>query len=521
VKLQTKVAAPKDAAAVILLNKDFSQVLWAQRNPEIKFLGGWHAFPGGKLEASDAEIKIENCSDTELAKFVVCAVRETFEEVGVLLVRGGEKLTKGQFASLHDDLISGRMSFAEILEHWGLRIDAEDFFYAGFWTTPEFSPVRFKTRFFCAVCPARQTPYAAITELQNVEFIVPKDALQAWAKSEVLISPPVLVSLKELFAENNSRVNSNTNKTAIMQTKASPKTENQNPETISQTLLEKSQKFDGQINFIELNPRVICFPLKTETLPPATHTNSFIVGKKEFVIIDAAARELSQQLAFHEFIDSFIEKGFICQAIIVTHLHQDHFGDETVLQNHLLEKFDLHVPILAHKLTAESLAGKIKFDRFIKDEEVFQLRDEDGNLFELKTLHTPGHARGLLCFYDEAFGLLLSGDNVIGAGSVIIAPPEGNMINYLNSLERMKNLPNLRFLCGSHGAAVFGAKDKIESYIKHRLEREREIQQAIENGAESVGEIVEKVYADVSPELWKLAEKSVEAHLEKLKEAKV
>ena len=91
------------------------------------------------------------------------------------------------------------------------------------------------------------------------------------------------------------------------------------------------------------------------------------------------------------------------------------------------------------------------------------------------------------------------------------------MIDYLNSLERIKNLPNLRFLCGSHGAAICDAKGKIENYIVHRLERERKILEAIENGAKSVREIVEKVYQDVSPELWKLAEKSVEAHLEKLK----
>jgi glyoxylase-like metal-dependent hydrolase (beta-lactamase superfamily II) len=234
-------------------------------------------------------------------------------------------------------------------------------------------------------------------------------------------------------------------------------------------------------------------------------------------VVDAAAREPSRQIAFHEFIDSFVEKGFVCKAIVVTHIHQDHFGGETVLQKHLLEKFGLRVPILAHKLTAESLAGKIEFDRFIEDEEVFQLQDDGGKTFELKALHAPGHARGHLCFYDEAFGFLLSSDNVIGTGSVIIAPPEGNMIDYLNSLERMKNLPNLKFLCGSHGAAIFGAKDKIESYIAHRLERERKILEAIENDAESVREIVEKVYTDVSPNLWKLAEKSVEAHLEKLK----
>lgn len=130
--MNQKSATPKDASAVILLNAAGNQVLWARRNPQLAFLGGWHAFPGGKLEASDALVTVKNCEDAEIARFIVCAVREAFEEVGVLLVKNGEKLTSGQRASLHDDLISGRMTFAEILAHWNLHIDARDFYYAGF-----------------------------------------------------------------------------------------------------------------------------------------------------------------------------------------------------------------------------------------------------------------------------------------------------------------------------------------------------------------------------------------------------
>ena len=110
---------------------------------------------------------------------------------------------------------------------------------------------------------------------------------------------------------------------------------------------------------------------------------------------------------------------------------------------------------------------------------------------------------------------------MVGTGSVLIAPPEGNMTDYLQSLERLKNLPNLQFLCGSHGAAVFDAKGKIESYIAHRLEREKKIMEAIENGANDIKEIVAKVYTDVSTTLYQLAELSVQAHLEKINEDKI
>ena len=503
--MNQKPATPKDAAAIILLNQDLRQVLWAQRNPKLSFLGGWHAFPGGKVELDDSEIEVKNCIDKDLEKFIVAAVRECFEETGVLLVRNGEKLTTGQRASLHDDLISGRSTFAEILAHWNLWIDAEDFFYTGFWTTPQFSPVRFKTRFFLAVCPPRQAPYAAISEMQNVGFITPEQALERWENSEVLISPPVLISLKEL-ADSKFKVQNSKSVPTIL-----------NLKSLVLNLLKNSQKLDGNIHYIELNPRIICFPLKTDTLPSATHTNCFIVGKREFVVIDAASKDESEQRKLFELVDSFVEKGFVCKSIIISHLHQDHFGGETALQKRLEEKFNLKIPISAHKITAESLKDKVKIERFIEDDEVFRLKDENGKGFELKVLHTPGHARGHLVFYDEQFGFLLSSDNVVGAGSVLIAPPEGNMTDYLNSLERMKNLPNLRFLCGSHGAAVYDAKGKIKEYIAHRLERERQILEVLESGAKTPREIVEKVYVGLKPELTKLAEKSVEAHLEKLK----
>lgn len=481
-----------DAAALILLKDD--KVYLAQRNPQIKFLGGWHAFPGGKVDADDSNVNIENCSDESLKRFIAAAARETFEEVGVLMARSGEKLTKGQIASLRDDLVSGRNTFAEILEHWGLHIDAEDFRYAGNWITPAFSPVRFDTKFFVARCPPKQTPQT-FGEFTQGEFLAPREFLARRDDSQILISPPVFVSLKEL-AESDLQI-------AV------------------ENLLRKSKETNGNIDYVEINPHITIVLLRTKPLPPDTHTNCFIVGKKEFTVIDAAARDAAEQAKLHKLIDSLIENGGRCTQIIVSHLHADHFGGETTLQKHLREKFLTEVPISAHRLTAESLRGKVEFQRFVENCETFRLKDDRGKDFEMRTLHTPGHARGHLAFYDESTGFLLSSDNVIGADSVVIALPEGNLKDYLASLQMLLNLPNLRYLCGSHGTAVFDAEAKIEKYIAHRLEREKQIIEAIENGAKSTREIVEKVYAGLSPDLLKLAEKSVEAHLEKIEADKI
>lgn len=489
--MKHKIAAPRIAAATILVNADLTKVLWARRNPELKFLGGFHGFTGGKLDESDPETEVRNCSNAEMKSLIACAARETFEEIGVLLVRNGDKLTQGQRKSLHDDLISGRSTFAEILELWGLWIDAEDFTHTGFWTTPEFSPMRFKTHFFIAVCPPRQTPYRAITELQEIEFIDAREALEMWSRSKVLIAPPILISLKELAKSTNVQ-------------------------RASKRLLQRSRAAEGNINYIELNSRLVCVPLRTNTLPPATHTNCFIVGKKDFVIIDAATPFSDEQEKLFTIIDDFVERGYNCREIIVSHLHPDHFGGEMALKNHLKRKFNLDVPISAHKITGESLDGKVNFEHFIEDGHTYQLKNCDEETFAFTTIHTPGHARGHLCFYDSEFGFLLSSDNVVGMGTVVIAPPEGDMSIYLDSLKRMKNLPNLNFLCGSHGAAVYNAPGKIDAYIEHRLEREEQILQTVRQGFKTPSEIVKKVYGGLNSNLIPLAEKSVEAHLEKL-----
>ena len=485
------------ASAVILLSHDAKRVLWAQRNPAIKFLGGFHAFPGGKTDAGDHLIEVSNLEDESLKPFIVSAVREAFEEVGILLVRGGEKLTRGQRVSLHDDLTSGRSTFAEILDDWGLSIDAEDFHYSGFWTTPVFSPIRFKTHFFLARCPAKQQPYSAIGEMVDVDFIDPAEAMERWRRSEVLMSPPVLIALKTLASLGG----------VTDEPAAHP----------ARTLREVSAVTNGEIHYVEINPHSFIIPLRTKTLPPATHTNCFIIGRKEFIVVDAASLEEGEQNRLHELVDALIAEGGVCKKIYVSHLHSDHFGGERALQKHLAERHGLDVKIRTHTLTAESLEGKATFDETVDGDETIVLKDESGNDFTIEVLHTPGHARGHLCFYDPARGFLISCDNVINTGSVVIAPPEGNMSDYLKSLERMKALPGLKSLCGSHGTAVYDAKKKIDAYIVHRMQRERQVFDCWSSGITDIPAIVEKLYVGLDPALNRLAEKSVEAHLEKLR----
>ena len=482
-------ATPKDAAAVILLRAQTDrarpEVYWVRRSERLAFLGGFHAFPGGQRDEVDAKTRVENVPDAEeAAAMIACAARELFEELGVLIARGSETLTKGQRVSLLDDLESGRMTFDALLAHYGLHLDANDFTFVGRWVTPPFSPRRFDTWFFLAECPAKQEPQVTPGELETGEWIAAEEAVARWQRSEVITAPPVLHALKTLAGGLD--------------------------EDLVARFLSVAQARRETVRRIEFRPGFICFPVRTPTKPPATHTNCYLIGSRELVIIDPASPYEEEQAALAACVDDLIKEGRTIREIILTHLHPDHVGGVNALAKHLGGR----TPVAAHRLTAEGLGDSIRVDRFIEDGELIELAGEPQ--ITLRAMHTPGHARGHLCFYEERTGALVTGDNIVGLGSVLIDPPEGNMRDYFASLERMSALANLSVLFGAHGPAIGNAHAKIAEYIAHRREREEKILAAVRAGASTPQEIVARVYTDVSPKAHAMAERAVIAHLEKL-----
>ncbi len=488
----TGAAIPKDAAAIILLGHQTNpvdpEVFLVKRSEKLAFLGGFYAFPGGQFDATDGEATVENCPQPEMRVAISCAAREMFEETGVLLVRGGETLTAGQRKSLLDDLESGRMSWPDLLRHYNLHLDANDFTYVGRWVTPPFSARRFDTWFFLANCPPKQQPRVIKGELESGEWISAKRAHECWQRSELLAVPPTLHALKTLgdgLANNAAG------------------------DLVSRFL--SSPYAHGQPTpRMEFRPNYICFPVRTPTRPPATHTNCYLIyTSKEVLVIDPGSPYEEEQQALAIGLDELLAEGRTVSMILLTHLHPDHIGGVNALRAHLGND----VKVAAHKLTAAALPVDVRADIFLDDGQLIELSGTPRII--LRVMHTPGHARGHLCLHEERTGTLISGDNIVGLGSVLIDLPEGNMRDYLASLERMA-LPNLSVIFGGHGPAIGNPQTKIAEYISHRLEREQKILAAVRDGASAPKEIVLRVYTDVSPKAHAMAERAVLAHLEKL-----
>jgi glyoxylase-like metal-dependent hydrolase (beta-lactamase superfamily II) len=139
---------------------------------------------------------------------------------------------------------------------------------------------------------------------------------------------------------------------------------------------------------------------------------------------------------------------------------------------------------------------------------------EDAGPF--RALATPGHSPDSVCLVWEQ-RVCFTGDTVLGTGSVFIAPGEGSLSAYLDSLRRLRSLP-LEVLCPGHGPYVWEPAAKLDEYIVHRLDRERRLVEALDAGLRTRDELLDSAWSDAPAELRYFAGLSLASHLEKLAE---
>jgi glyoxylase-like metal-dependent hydrolase (beta-lactamase superfamily II) len=228
-------------------------------------------------------------------------------------------------------------------------------------------------------------------------------------------------------------------------------------------------------------------------------TNTYLVGIDEIAVIDPGPGEESH-------LDAIAGcGGDRIRWILLTHTHADHSPGAVGLRK---------------RTGAQILAfgpgegqGRVRLDGTLADGEVIEATE-----FHLTALHTPGHASNHLCYLLNEERTLFTGDHIMQGSTVVIAPPDGDMAAYLDSLERLKAIrPRLRAIAPGHGHVIDDPQATIDSYIEHRRERERQVLAALSaRGTATIADIVGDVYADVDPALHPIARRSVWAHLRKL-----
>ncbi len=217
-------------------------------------------------------------------------------------------------------------------------------------------------------------------------------------------------------------------------------------------------------------------------------TNTWIVGRDPCWIVDPGP-------ALDDHVEAIVveaqARGGV-GGIALTHDHGDHVEG---------------VP-----LVAEATGAPVAAMRF---EGASKRIGEGDRVGPLQALYAPGHAPDHLVFvYERA---CFTGDAVLGEGSVFIAPDPGALAGYLKALERLRTL-GLDVLCPGHGPPVEDPAAKIEQYVSHRLDRERRLVQALDDGLRTTPALLNRVWDDVPGTLRPAAAVTLQAHLDKLDE---
>lgn len=230
-------------------------------------------------------------------------------------------------------------------------------------------------------------------------------------------------------------------------------------------------------------------------------TNTYLVGVDEVLVIDPGPDDADH-------IEALVAAsgGRICW-IACTHTHADHSPGAARLR----------------LLTGAEVLGYEDRDGLVCDRHLADGDTIEATEFTVRAVHTPGHASNHLCFLLERERLLFTGDHVMDGSTVVIAPPDGDMGAYLDSLRRLQEWrPALRTLAPAHGHLIEDPKAKLDHYLSHRLHRERQVAEALASaGPEGAGTaaLVTTIYSDVPEFLHPVARYSVWAHLRHLAES--
>lgn len=440
----------REAVTVVLECGD--EIFMVRRQPALASFPGYWAFPGGKVDPEDALPlpRVGAWFEGLEARLMQALVRELGEEVGFDL---DQAAASGDVLALH--------LFGTAL-------------------TPAIVPARFNTWFYRVQLRAKPHISLDVGEVDHGRWATPAALVGEYDDGQLLLAPPTIAAIR-LLAGGGGRQSG---------------------------LIALDTHHEQRLPLIESIAGLRLIPVRSNTLPPAIHTNCFLLGDEgtHRVLVDPSPWNDEELDALHERVH-----GVGIGEVFLTHHHPDHHERADVLARRL------GVGVALSADTSERIAEFHPhfFDgltqRIVGDgEEIVRWLGRP-----VRALAVPGHDQGQLALMPDDRAWCIVGDLIQGIGTVVIHKPEGNMREYFGSLQRIIDL-DPKVIVPSHGMAM-GTTFRLQETLKHRRLREATVLELHQAG-NSLDQMLHSIYQGLDPRLLPLARQNIESHLDKLRE---
>jgi glyoxylase-like metal-dependent hydrolase (beta-lactamase superfamily II)/8-oxo-dGTP pyrophosphatase MutT (NUDIX family) len=517
---------PPKPAATLVLARDSShglQVLMLRRSLRADFIAGVFVFPGGGVDDADSSAEAqalcgEGRDDPQwVEKF--CAIRECFEEAGLLLAgdETGGLPEPAALAEWRRRLNAGEATLAQLCREGRLNPAIHELAYFSHWITPLGVPRRFDTRYFVARAPEGQIPSHDAAETTEHVWTTPAEALARHARREIELVLPTVKTLEALdcFDTVEALLSQASLPRPIVpiQPRLGTGRAGIRPVGPDEPSYAEIGRLDplGQARAayeilpgvaVALAPSLRRLTANNANFMTGPGTNSYLLDTGDGIaVIDPGPDDPAH-------VDALVEDaGGPIRWILATHTHPDHSPAAARLAARTgAQVWGLPAP------AGRSQDESFRPQRLLRDGEVLF-----AGASRLRVLHTPGHASNHLCYLLEGERLLLAGDHIMQGSTVVIDPPDGDMAAYLASLRRLLAEDTV-WIAPAHGFLMDRPRARIEWILHHRLERENKVCNALAVlGPSDPDALLPLAYDDVPARIHRLARRSLLAHLEKLR----
>jgi glyoxylase-like metal-dependent hydrolase (beta-lactamase superfamily II)/8-oxo-dGTP pyrophosphatase MutT (NUDIX family) len=436
-------------------------MLMGLRHPDVPTFPEFWAFPGGGVSKEDVEYARKRSGhgdDDQSLESLVTLFREVVEETGLSKSKDGGWVIVP--SHVRKKLIEGPGAWTEALAEGMIHVDTSGASLVTERTTPPLAPVRYTNRFYHIhlgeYAPEPEHPPGR-SEFTEFKWWDPEDILEQWRQGTARMAPPQVTFMRDIVDRCREG------------------------RGILEILSDLAGKPPMGAHKIEFAPGVECLPIPTATLPPATHTNCFIIGQgDELLLVDPAIQDGEGQAIIVERLNELESNSKRIKSILYTHRHTDHIGDRARI------KEIVDVEVLG---TSETLAA-IGGGTVIREGDIIDLGDD----LPWTVIETPGHCPGMVSLISKSG--LLSADNVTMVGTILVPSADGDMHQYMNGLERLHALnPNLLF--PSHGPVCAAPMRVLSRTLKHRKERHSKVLNAVNMGLDRLADIAMSAYKNV------------------------